>query len=147
MLLAPRILIVEDEADVRTFFATALHDYGFAVTAAAKGRHALSLLRDSEFELIILDMSLPDMDGLELIRRVRCEFPFLKVAAVSGFMGGALQREAVSSGAHLTLRKPTPPMKLRNAVYRVLDGPIVFRPVAAQNPHDILAEMRRSAGH
>jgi len=124
MVVNPRVLIVDDEADVRKFLAAALHEYGIAVTAAAKGRQALSLLADSEFELIIVDMSLPDMDGLELIRRVHRDFPLLKIAAISGFMGGALQREAVLAGADLTLRKPTPRLELRNAVRGVLDGSV-----------------------
>lgn len=120
----PRILIVDDEAGVRTLFAIVLAECGFAVAAAANGRHALCLLGDSQFDVVIFDMSLPDVDGLELIRSVRLDSPFLKIAAISGFMGGALQREAITAGAVVTLRKPIPPVELQNAVHRILDGPL-----------------------
>jgi len=122
MVLAPRILIVDDEVHVRKLFVAVLAESGFDVTAAQSGRHALSLLSDAEFEIVILDMCLPDMDGLELIRRLHGDYPFLKITAVSGFMGGALQREAMSAGADATLSKPTTAMRLRNIVYALLDG-------------------------
>jgi len=122
MVLAPRILIVDDEVHVRKLFVAVLAESGFAVTAAQNGRHALSLLSDAEFDVVILDMCLPDMDGLELIRRLHGDYPFLKIAAVSGFMGGTLQREAMSAGADATLSKPTTAMRLRNTVYALLDG-------------------------
>ena len=127
MVHVPRILLVDDETAVRKFFAAALTGYGFAVTAATSGRHALSLLSDSEFEVVIFDMSLPDLDGLELIRRARLDFPFLRIVAISGFMGGVLQREATSAGADVTLSKPTTPSQLRNTVYRSLDSSVPWR--------------------
>src|SRR5215469_12193899 len=122
MVLAPRILIVDDEVHVRKLFVAVLAESGFDVTAAQSGRHALSLLSDAEFEIVIVDMCLPDMDGLELIRRLHGDYPFLKITAVSGFMGGALEREALSAGADATLSKPTTAMRLRNAVYALLDA-------------------------
>jgi two-component system, NtrC family, response regulator PilR len=132
MILVPRILVVDDEAAVRDFFQAVLHEHGFTITSTATGRHALSLLADSEFELTILDMSLEDMDGLELIRRVHADFPFSKIAAVSGYMGGVLEREAISAGADVTLSKPTSRMQLRNAVCRVLAHSI--RPLSTVQP-------------
>jgi CheY-like chemotaxis protein len=124
---APRILIVDDEAAVRQFFAAVLSEDGYSVTAAANGRHALLLLRDTEFELTILDMSLPDADGVELIRQLRGDFPHLKVLAVSGFMGRSLRDTATSVGATVTLAKPATPSELRRAVYQALDSSLSWR--------------------
>ena len=113
--------MVDDEATVLQFFAAVLAEDGYFVTIAASGRHALLLLRDTEFELIVLDMSLPDVDGVELIRQLRVDFPHVKVVAVSGFMGRSLRDAATSAGAVGTLGKPTTPTELRRAIYCALD--------------------------
>jgi CheY-like chemotaxis protein len=72
---APRILIVDDEATVRRFFAVVLSEDGYSVT----GRQALLLIHNTEFELIVIDMSLPDTVGVELISQVRADFLLLKI--------------------------------------------------------------------
>jgi CheY-like chemotaxis protein len=82
---APRILIVDDEPNVRNLFLTILAEDGYYVTAVATARHALLVLREREVELVILDLSLPDADGLELVREIHAEFPYTRVLAVSGF--------------------------------------------------------------
>jgi CheY-like chemotaxis protein len=119
---APRILIVDDEPNVRNLFLTILAEDGYYVTAVATARHALLVLREREVELVILDLSLPDADGLELVREIHAEFPYTRVLAVSGFMDKAMHGIASSAGATATLAKPTTPRKFRDAVYRSLDG-------------------------
>ena len=121
MAYAPRILIIDDEAVVRRLFEAILAEDGYSVTGTATARHGLSLLQDTEFDLIIADMSLPDADGLDLIREIRHDFPHMKVLAVSGFMEGPLRQMAISAGATGTLGKPAAPGEVRQAVYRALD--------------------------
>jgi two-component system, NarL family, invasion response regulator UvrY len=118
---APRILIVDDETSVRVLFGEVLSEDGYYITAVGTGRQAMRTLRDFEFDLIILDMSLPDRDGAELIDHIRSEAPHLSILAVSGFMVGGMHDIAISAGATATLAKPTTPHELRQAVYRLLD--------------------------
>lgn len=66
-----RILIVEDEARIASFLEKGLEANGFATATAASGEQALRMLRTSDFELLILDLGLPDLDGLEVLRRLR----------------------------------------------------------------------------
>jgi DNA-binding response OmpR family regulator len=113
---------VDDEPMVRRLFERVLSEDGYLVTTAATGRHGLLLLRDTAFDLIILDMSLPDVDGVELMGELRVEFPELKVLAVSGFMSRHLRDITTAAGATVTLGKPAAPGELRRAVYRSLDG-------------------------
>jgi Response regulator receiver domain len=75
-----------------TFFAWIPLNEGYCVTAVATARHALSELRDREFELVVLDFSLTDGDGLQKTRQLRCEFPLLPILAISGFMVGDMPR-------------------------------------------------------
>jgi CheY-like chemotaxis protein len=113
---APRILVVDDEYEIRTFFAGILLDEGYCVTTVATARHALTAVRNEEFELVVLDLSLPDSDGLELTRQIRGEIPHLHILAISGFMVGDMPREAVAAGASATLPKPTTSSALRRSV-------------------------------
>ena len=113
---APRILAVDDEYDIRTFFTQILLEEGYCVTAVATARHALAAVRNGEFELVVLDLSLPDSDGLELTRQIRSELPHLRILAISGFMVGDMPREAVAAGASATLPKPTTASSVRRKV-------------------------------
>jgi CheY-like chemotaxis protein len=118
---APRILIVDDEPAVRALFDHVLSEDGYWVSAVGTAREALRALSDTTFEVAVIDLSLPDEDGFEVVRQIRAQFPEVKILAVSGFMVGSVPVKAVAAGASATLRKPMSPGKLRDAVYRLLD--------------------------
>jgi DNA-binding response OmpR family regulator len=118
---APRILIVDDEPEVRAFFEQTLSEDGYYVTAVGTARHGLRALSDGEFHVVVLDLSLPDGDGLEVVRQIRGEYPHLSILAISGFMVGDMPTIAEAAGATATLMKPTIPWELLNTVYRLLD--------------------------
>lgn len=122
MSYAPRILIVDDEPGVRAFFERILSEDGYYVTAVGTAHQAMRTLSDGEFEVVVLDFSLPDGDGLEIVRQIHSEAPHLPILAISGFMVGDMPTIALAAGATDTLAKPTTPRKLRNAVYRLLDA-------------------------
>ena len=121
MSYAPRILIVDDEPAVRAFFERTLSEDGYYVTAVGTARQGLRALSDGEFEVVVLDLSLPDGNGLDIMRQIRGEHPHLRILATSGFMVGDMPRIAEAAGASATLMKPTLPPKLLNTVYRLLD--------------------------
>lgn len=73
MLSTPSILVVEDEPDIRRFVETSLRAAGYAVETVATGGAALSVLKSRPASLIVLDLGLPDIDGLEVIRAVRAQ--------------------------------------------------------------------------
>jgi len=66
-----RLLLVEDEIDIQSFLRRSLEEAGFEVVAAADGKTAESLAVDREFDALIVDLGLPDMDGIELIQKLR----------------------------------------------------------------------------
>jgi CheY-like chemotaxis protein len=118
---APRILIVDDESAVQRLFEAVLSQDGYSVSAVGTARHALLVLRDIAFDLVIVDMSLPDMPGLELLGHIRSESPLSRVLAISGFMEGPLRDTVTAAGAAAVLTKPVAPRELQDAVYRLLD--------------------------
>ena len=102
----PSILVVDDDAETRVSFRRTLEDVGYLVSEAANGRDAWKFVVDRFFDLIVLDISMPEEDGIELIRSIRAELPHVKVLAVSEFLGGAFLPALKNLGANACLHKP-----------------------------------------
>jgi EAL domain-containing protein (putative c-di-GMP-specific phosphodiesterase class I)/ActR/RegA family two-component response regulator len=100
------VLLVDDEDSVRSIYGRILRAAGFAVEESASGRAAAAALGDSTFDLVISDIGLPDMNGLEVLRCVRRADPDLPVVLMTG--GGDLDSavKAVELGALRYLLKP-----------------------------------------
>ena len=103
-------------------FEQILSDVGYYVTLAPRGRLALAQVRSRQFEVVIVDLSLPDQDGMDLIRQIRDEFPRTPILALSGFMVGDMPAHAIAAGASDTLLKPASPENLLLKVYALI-GP------------------------
>lgn len=121
MSYAPRILVVDDEQLVRRLFEAVLAHDGYFVTAAGTGRDALRLIRETVFDVVVLDMSLPDMGGPELVTQIKSESPVSSILAISGFIEG-MRTTAIRAGAAATLAKPVGAEELQQAVYQLIDA-------------------------
>jgi two-component system KDP operon response regulator KdpE len=104
MSTAP-ILIVEDAADIRRFVQECLRAAGYPVETAAAGRQALDMLRSMPIAAIVLDLGLPDIDGIEVIRAVRRISP-VPIIVLSARTAEAQKIEALDLGADDYLTKP-----------------------------------------
>ncbi|MDZ4165011.1 MAG: sigma-54 dependent transcriptional regulator [Smithellaceae bacterium] len=115
------VLIVDDDRLMRSFLASILGDEGHDLEAAANGREGLSRLRQRDFDLIVTDLKMPDMDGLELIRlgrEIRPDSRWIVITAY-GSINNAV--EAMKLGASDYLTKPfRDPDEFRHVVRRVL---------------------------
>ena len=105
----PDVLVIEDDAEVRALLPVMLEAEGLAVRAAADGREGLAMFRAEPPRVVVTDLRMPKMDGLEVIQVFRRLAPDVRVIAVSG--GGAFDpagplEEAEHLGAHATLEKP-----------------------------------------
>jgi CheY-like chemotaxis protein len=118
----PCILIVDDEPQIRRLFRNILEEVGYSVKEAGNGVAALRAVEDEFFDLVVLDLSMPEMDGFEFLRAVRNELPHVGVLVISGFMGGAMLSAAEHLGADATLEKLKAPERLLTTVCQVLDG-------------------------
>jgi CheY-like chemotaxis protein len=125
-----RILVVDDDLAIRSVMRRCLALDGHDVEEAATGREALKRFRAEPVDLVITDLYMPDMDGLEFTRRLVQEFVGTKVIAMSGgaaLTGGALRKPADALavarqlGATATLAKPFSVAELRAVVQRTLD--------------------------
>ncbi len=116
----PSILVAEDDPETRRMFRRTLEEVGYFVFEAANGREAWKAVLERYFDLVILDLSMPEEDGIEVMRSIRAELPRIKVVAVSGFLQGAFLRAARNLGAQSALHKPVREELLLPEVCRVL---------------------------
>lgn len=102
-----RILVIDDAAPIRLLLATALESDGYEVVQASSGREGLILYRQRSSDLVIVDMMMPELNGLDTMLELTREFLNVKVIAISG--GGSdhgMLRTARLLGARQTLAKP-----------------------------------------
>jgi two-component system cell cycle response regulator CpdR len=91
--LARRIILAEDDESMRGFLERALARAGYNVTAFANGRDAFERLRREPFTLLLTDIVMPQMDGIELARRASELDPDLKIMFITGFAAVTLNNE------------------------------------------------------
>ncbi len=104
-----RILIVDDDAQVRRMLCQTLAREGYEVADAPDGEHALRLFREDPTDLVLLDIYMPEKEGLETILELREAHPGVRIVAMSGG-GGLFGYEVLETAGHfgamLTLTKP-----------------------------------------
>ena len=101
------ILIAEDDERLRHSLASILQEVGYSVVEASNGKEVLKDLKKSpDFCLLLTDIVMPEMDGLELITHLRRYHPKLPVVAISGVFEGEFLNAAKLLGAKETLQKP-----------------------------------------
>lgn len=124
-----RVLVVDDDPLVRGAIGACLRHVGYVVHEASDGRKALTFLSHRSVELVVADILMPDLDGIELIMRLADRFPDIKILAISGegqFGPGPFLTMAGHLGAHRTLAKPFDPAQLVRAAEEII-GPAVAK--------------------
>jgi PAS domain S-box-containing protein len=120
-LRASTILVVDDEAGVRNFLRKVLTGVSYNVLEAENGKQAVNQIETSEVDLLIIDLAMPEQEGIETIRILRQVRPGLRIIAMSGEFAGQL-RVAEYLGAQASLSKPIRPDELLEAVARLMAG-------------------------
>jgi DNA-binding response OmpR family regulator len=122
----PAILVVDDEAPIRDLILKVLQRAGYRVLLASDGQAAKQHIEQSEIGLVISDLYMPQMDGLELVMHLRDQSRAIPVIAMSGAMFGRdedVLRTARLLGAALTLPKPFIIEELLAAVNQFVSAP------------------------
>ena len=101
-----RILLAEDDNDMRRFLVKALENAGFEVASFDNGLSAYNRLREEPFELLLTDIVMPEMDGIELARRATELDPDIKVMFITGFAAVALNPDSQAPKDAKILSKP-----------------------------------------
>ncbi len=101
-----KILIVDDEKSLRAVVVRALEKAGFNVEEAVTGVHALELIKTHSFDLIISDIVMPKMDGIELLKKVKSLHPDLDVIMITGYSSKYSYVDIMNAGASDYMSKP-----------------------------------------
>lgn len=112
---APRILLAEDDTAMRTYLARALVNAGYEVSEVDRGTEALPLLEAEQFDLLLSDIVMPEMDGIELAQRCAEISPQTKVMFITGFAAVSLRASREQPHAKVLSK----PFHLRDLVLEV----------------------------
>ncbi len=110
------ILVVDDEESIRDLCARVLARAGYAVVTAPSGEEAVVRLAQDSFDLLISDIRMPGISGLEVLERAKATFPQIRVVLITGFGTPQMLTRAQQSGADRILTKPFNPIELLAAV-------------------------------
>ena len=112
---APRILLAEDEEAMRAYLARALSNAGYRVETVDRGTDAIPLLESEHFDLLLSDIVMPEMDGIELAQRCSEISPRTKVMFITGFAAVSLRASREQPAAKVLSK----PFHLRDLVLEV----------------------------
>jgi len=101
-----KILVMEDDSTISGALDMVLTEAGYSIKVAETGEQALELFEDRKFDLIIADLKLPGINGMEVIRQIKERKPKMEVVVITGVGTQPIAEEAMSLGAHDFLPKP-----------------------------------------
>ncbi len=119
--MKPRILVIDDEKNIRDIFSLLLGDHGYLVETAENGRDGIAKAKTAEPDVILLDMHLPDVPGMEVLARIKESAPGTGIIIITAY--GTIQSavEATKLGAYAYLEKPIDNEELLLNVARILE--------------------------
>lgn len=124
----PTILLMEDETNVAKGLKLVLDEEGYQVDWADSGKRALELFHNKHYDLLLADLRLPDIDGIEVIKEVKHQQPQTGVIVITGYSTVNSAVEAMKLGAADYLQKPFTEDEVKVAIYEALAIEASFRP-------------------
>jgi putative nucleotidyltransferase with HDIG domain len=118
---APRILVAEDDTNVRDFCVRLLRMNGYQITAAENGRTALARLNESHYDLVLTDLQMPEMGGIELLHQLRQHHPGVDSIVMTAHATVETARDTLKLGAFDYLTKPVTVDDLERTVRRAIE--------------------------
>jgi two-component system cell cycle response regulator len=116
-----RILIVDDDSYLREMFEKLLEALRFVTASAASAPEALDMLAGGDYTFLLTDMKMPEMDGMELVKRVAERFPDISIIAMTGFSEGYRYVDVINAGANDFIKKPFDIEELEAKVRRIIN--------------------------
>ncbi|MBU4345330.1 MAG: response regulator [Proteobacteria bacterium] len=113
-----RILIADDEEAIRILLAVALKTYDYEVDVVKNGLEAINNIYKRSYDLIITDYMMPEMDGLELTKRIRSEYPSIPILIVTA---NGPEHDFLKSGATFYIEKPFSILEIQNIIKIMLN--------------------------
>jgi two-component system chemotaxis response regulator CheY len=118
--IMPKILVVDDSPVVKKIVTTTLAKKGFEVKEALDGVSALEILLSERIDLVITDLNMPKMDGLQLTREIRKNPTYKRIPVIMLTTNPSEEQKALEAGANLYLKKPVTSEELISHVQKFL---------------------------
>jgi len=118
-----KILVIDDEPIVRISCERSLANMGYEIKSASSGKEGIELLEKEPFNLVLLDLKMPDMDGIEVLKKIREKWQETKVIMITGYSTVETAVKTLKLGAFSYIEKPFTPDTLLEAVKEVFDLP------------------------
>ena len=115
------ILVVDDEPDFRIILDKILEKVGYTVMTATNGEEAFQLFTKNKFDLVVTDIHMPKVDGIQLMKQIRDENPWVPIIAISGYETESAIHSKLDSKYIYFLRKPFLKKELENAINNALN--------------------------
>lgn len=115
-----RILVVDDELNMRLVLSAMLKKEGFEVATASDGLNALTILQEEEFAVVITDLKMPNLDGMELLSRVIKDYPATPVIIITAHGTIATAVDALKKGAFDYITKPFEQEEFKNVIHKAI---------------------------
>ncbi|WP_437739602.1 response regulator [Sorangium sp. So ce1504] len=141
-----RVLVIDDEEGMRITLAASLELEGYEVVEARDGIHALELVRQQAFTLVISDIRMPGLNGVETFRELKRIQPELTVVLMTAFALERLIEEAIAEGVYTVIHKPFSMDHLARIVARAVDSPAVLVVDDIPKVADSIVAVLRAAG-
>jgi len=129
-----QLLIIDDEENIRLTFNAALAPMGFSVHEAVNGEEALCKFDEFSFDLALLDLHMPGIGGLEVLRRTRSKYPKVRFIIVTAHGTVESAVEAMKLGAVDFIQKPCTPEDIRSLVGKVIERETIDEAQAVDYP-------------
>jgi len=123
--LHAKVLLVDDEKDFIEGLSERLKVRGVEVSCSTTGKDAIDLVHDEEFDVVVLDLNMPEMDGLEVLKKLKEESPETEIIMLSGHGTVKTSTEAIKLGAEDFLEKPLDMNKLLEKISEAKDKHIM----------------------
>lgn len=136
-----RILIVDDDPVVLEVMKSIIASYGFALATASDGQQALAKLQSDHFSIIITDINMPIMDGMELLRHVKDHYPKIGVIVVTGLSEHYSYIEVINAGAIDYMTKPFESSELLAKLRRVIREQTLIHELEKRSTSDSLTSL------
>lgn len=117
-----KILVIDDEDIVRTSCSRTLCPEGYEVKLAKNGAEGLKFANEERFDLVLTDLKMPDIDGIEVLRMIKEKWPETEVIIVTGYQTVDTAVKAIKFGAYDYIEKPFTPDGLIAAVIEALSN-------------------------
>ncbi len=115
-----RILVIDDEDVISSLFKATLEEQEHEVVTASTGAAGLQYVKEQDFNLVFLDLKLPDMDGAEVFREIKKVRPTLPITIISGYPGSEMMERALEEGPLGVMNKPFSSSDINAAVNNFL---------------------------